>query len=174
MSMTGLYGAALRARFVLGGAADALVDGSRVACESLSVRAMNFGQHWRGVDVPLHRYSVELPMAFFVSFLADPERLADLNQDAKLHPDPSDSLDQALSAAGFPSAQDAVRNPALAQSLAEFFAHDALVAWLGDNGPDMLPGFVLNSCDRIVFRASGILVEGECRPSASSRAYQDL
>ena len=60
MSIAGLSRRALRARF-LESRASAFVDSRPVPFESLSVRAMNFGQHWRTPDVPLISYSLELP-----------------------------------------------------------------------------------------------------------------
>ena len=174
MSIAGLYAAELRSRFAAAGEFSALVDGSRVACESLSVRAMNFGQHWRAAGVPVSRYSLALPLSFFVAFLEEPMALPDLNHDAKLRPDASDPLDQALIAASFPSAEEAVRAPALCHRLAVFFAPDVLVRWLGDGGPKVSPGFVVNSCDQIRFEASDMWLGGECRPSGASSAYQDL
>jgi hypothetical protein len=174
MSIAGLFGATLRARFVPDDATYAVVDGNRVTCASLSVRSMNFGQHWRGANVPIHRYSITLPVDFFVALLAEPDGLADLIEDTKHHPDPGDPLDQILMAAGFPNADDAVRHPVLAQALAAFYAHDALLRWLGDAGPEVEPVFVLNSCERIAFGSTGLLIEGECRSSGSSTSYQDF
>jgi len=174
MSIAGLYAAELRLRFAGVGEATAVVDGSRVLCESLSVRAMNFGQHWRTAGVPVSRYSLTLPLSFLVAFLEEPAALPDLNHDARLRPDVSDPLDQALIAAGFPSAEEAVRAPALCHRLAVFFAHDVLVRWLGDGGPKASPGFVVNSCDQIRLEAFDLCLEGECRPSGASTAYQDL
>lgn len=172
VSITGLVGRELRARFA-GGDRSALVDGQQMAWEALSVRSMNFGQHWRGPDAASCRYTLELPVEFFLEFLAEPDALHDLLTDAKQRPDLDDPLDQALIAGGFPSADQALREPALAQLLAEFFAYDALVRWLGDAGPELKPGFVLNSCDAVAFRPSGIFVEGTCRRADTSSAYQD-
>ncbi len=174
MSISALFGAALRAQFVAGDATYALVDGNRVSCAFLSVRSMNFGQHWRGADVAVHRYAIELPVNFFVALLAEPDALSDFIEDARRYPDLSDPLGQALIAAGSPSADEAVRHPVLAQSLAEFYAHDALLRWLGDAAPEVADGFVLNSFARIVLGDSSLLLEGECRASGSSTAYQDL
>lgn len=172
MSITRLFGRELRARF----AADersALVDGEPVAWEALSVRSMNFGQHWRGSGVVSCRYGLELPIQFFLEFLAEPAALPDLLKDAEEQPDLTDPLDQALIAAGFPTAEQALQEPALAQQLAQFFAYDALARWLGDAGPEREQGFVLNSCDVVICRRSGIRLEGMGRRSDSSMAYQD-
>ena len=134
---------------------------------------MNFGQHWRGPGVVPCRYVLELPFQFFLEFLAEPAVLPDLVEDTQRHPDLSEPLDQALIAAGFPRADQALQEPALAQLLAEFFAYDALARWLGDAVPERPPGFVLNSCDVVLFRPSGIQLEGTGRRSDSSTAYQD-
>jgi len=169
---TRLFGRELRARFS-GNERVALVDGEPVAWEALSVRSMNFGQHWRGSGVVSCAYVLELPSRCFLEFLAEPDALPELTSDAKQRPDPSDPLDQALIAAGFPSAEQALQDSALAQQLAEFFAYDLLLRWLGDADPELQPGFVLNSCDVVLFRPSGIRLEGTGRRSDSSTAYQD-
>jgi len=172
MSIAGLFGRELRARFA-GGEGSALVNGERVAWEALSVRSLNFGQHWRGAGVESCHYELELPVPFFLEFLAEPDALPDLLRDTKQHPDLTDPLGQALIAAGFPTAPQALQEPALAQLLAEFFAYDVLARWLGDAGPERQPGFVLNSCDVVLAGASGIRIDGTGRRSDSSTAYQD-
>lgn len=134
---------------------------------------MNFGQHWRDPGASCCHYVLELPIDFFLELLAEPGALPDLSRDAQQRPDPDSPLDQALIAAGFPSADQALRDPSLAQHLAEFFAHDALVRWLGDAGPEVQPGFFLNSCDTVLLQRSGIRLEGNGRGSDTSRAYQD-
>lgn len=172
MSIARLFGRELRARFAAG-EGSALVDGEPIAWEALSVRAMNFGQHWRGPDVVSCRYALEVPVQFFHEFLAEPQALPDLLSDTKQHPDLTSPLDQALIAAGFPTPERALEEPALAQHLAEFFAYDALLRWLGDAVPELQPGFVLNTCDVVRFRPAGIRLEGTGRRSDSSTAYQD-
>ena len=171
MSLLSLHGRKLRARFDCD--RSARVDGESVAWEALSVRALNFGQHWRDPGAVVCRYALELPAQFFLEFLAEPDALPELSRDAKHRPDPSDALDQALIAAGFPSAEQALHDPVLAQHLAEFFARDLLVRWLGDAGPERQPGFVLNSCDTVLFSPSGVRLEGSGRKSNTSTAYQD-
>src|SRR5262245_29480990 len=109
MSTTGLRGRELRARFAAG-SRGSTVDGRFVAWESLSVRSMNFGQHWRGSGVVGCRYSLELSLQFFREFLAQPDVLPDLIADTRQHPDPAELLDQALIAAGFPSADQALHH----------------------------------------------------------------
>jgi hypothetical protein len=134
---------------------------------------MNFGQHWRDPGAVSCRYVLELPIEFYLEFLAEPDGLPNLVKDTREHPDLTEPLDQALIAAGFPTAEQALKEPVLAQFLAEFFAYDMLVRWLGDSGPAVEPRFVLNSCDSVLFRPSGIRVEGAGRRSDSSNAYQD-
>lgn len=170
--MERFVGRELRVRFT-GGEPAALVDGRPVAWEALSVRSMNFGQHWRGPSVVSCRYVLELPARFFLEFLAEPGALADLVKDTRAHPDLTDPLDRALIAAGYPTAEQALKEPALSQHLAEFFAYDMLLRWLGDAGPALEPGFVLNSCDSVLFRPSGVRLEGKGRRADSSNAYQD-
>jgi hypothetical protein len=172
VSIAGLVGRELRARFACG-ERSALVDGELVAWEALSVRSMNFGQHWRCPAAVPCRYVLELPVQFFLEFLSEPDALPDLLREAKQHPDLADPLDQALIAAGFPTAERALQAPALAKHLVDFFAHDALARWLGDADPELQPGFVLNSCEASLYRPSTIRLEGSGRRSDSSNAYQD-
>jgi hypothetical protein len=135
--------------------AHALVNGEAVPFDALSVRSMNFGQPWRSPDVQEISYSLELPMAFFLALLE--EQLPDLIADTRLHPDPADALDLALRSAGFPSAAEAMAIPALAQELARFFAHEALLRSLGDGGHR----YVLNTIERVDVRPAGIGIEGK-------------
>jgi hypothetical protein len=173
MSIAGLSRRALRARF-MESRASAFVDNRPVPFESLSVRAMNFGQHWRTPDVPLISYSLELPGAYFVAFLAEPEQLPALIEDTRRFPEWTEALDTALFDAQFPGAADAVKNPVLARELARFFAHEALLRWLGDGPPEFEPGFVLNSIDSVHLGPTGLSLEGEGRMSGITVAYQDV
>ena len=141
----------------------ALVDNQPVPLESLSVRSMNFGQAWRTPGVREISYSLQIPMAFFLELLARPEQLPDLIDDTRRFPDPDDPLDRALIDAGYPDAAEAMAHPTLARELARFFAHEALLRWLGDGPPQAEPGFVLNTVDRVEVRAEGILLEGTGR-----------
>jgi hypothetical protein len=67
-----------------------------------------------------------------------------------------------------------VWGPALAQLIVDAFADDALWRWLGDGPVDDEPGFVLNTIDRAVLRPTGLLLEGQGRPSGIEVVYQDV
>ena len=150
------------------------VEGQPVSPESLSVRAMNFGQAWRTAGVPEVSYSVNIPMSAFIAFLEEADQLPAFIEDARRFPDPADALDRALRDANFPSAADAMANPVLAQELARFFAHEALLRWLGDRPREVEPGYVLNSIDRIAVHPAELVLEGKARVSGAAVAYQDV
>ena len=134
---------------------------------------MNFGQHWRTPNIAEVSYLIELPLPFFVAFLAE-EQLPWLIEEVKRDADPTEALDAALLRAGSPDAADAVRDTVLGQELAQYFAKDLLLHWLGDGPPDVEPGFVLNSVDRIHLCTTGLLLEGRGRVSGILVAYQDV
>jgi len=173
MGIRRLHGRELRQQFRDWLDAYALVEGQPVRFESLSVRSMNFGQDWRTPNVAEISYSLQLPMAFFLAFLDEPEQLADLVADTQQFPDRTNPLDNALLTAKPADAAAAMTEPVLAQELAGFFAYEALLRWLGDGGPEIEPGYVLNSIDKIVVRSSGIVMEGKGRVSSANVAYQD-
>lgn len=156
-----LYGRALRQLFGDVANTHATVDGLPVPLQSLSVRTMNFGQPWRTAGVREVSYALRLPIAFFLAFLDEPEQLPDLISDAKSLPDPADSLTRHLIDSNAHYAADAMAVPALAQELAKSFAHEALLRWLGDGAPDLSPGYVLNSIDRVIVDSSGVALEGK-------------
>ena len=78
----------------------------------LTVRSMNFGQHWRTEGIVDVHYSVELPIGYFVAFLEEvyPEQIRDLQKEGEA----SLPIDVALAAAGYPSLQSAVADRDLA------------------------------------------------------------
>lgn len=157
-----------------GAATHATIDGNPVTLESVSVRSHNRGQHWRTPDVVPVSYSVELPRAYVVALLAEPDMLPGLIEDAQQYPDDDDALATALRAAGFPDADEAMNDPRIAPELVRFYVQEALVRWLGDGAPEREPGFVLNSVERLEVRPAGVLVEGQGRRSDIAVVYQDV
>jgi len=136
------------------------------------VRSMNFGQHWRTPNVAEVSYAVEIPLEFFVALLD--EQLPSLVEDTRQFPDEESSLDRAIAAATFSNAVEALRDRVLANELAQFYAHEVLLRWLGDGPPDVEPGFVLNTIERVVIEPDAILLEGTGRRSGIPVVYQDV
>jgi hypothetical protein len=164
------FGRQVRNRFPLAEKCRCSAEGVRTAPEQLSLRVMNFGQHWRGKGVRDWPYTVEMPVDYFLVVLREqlPEYIEAAKEDRIDGP-----LDEALLAAGWPSADEAVRDASLAQALAEEFALRLLEHWLGDGPPEQEPGYILNTIDRVDLLPDRVRVSGTCRRTGSSSAYQD-
>ncbi|RYZ14237.1 MAG: hypothetical protein EOO70_07835, partial [Myxococcaceae bacterium] len=123
----------------------------------LSVRTMNFGQHWRTPGVVQVRYEVILPGAYAVALLE--QDWADWVEDAQLNwPNPAHAL------------ADAVTAP----RVLDHFAHELLLRWFDDGVPSG-PGFVLNTVDAARMVGPDVFIEGRARSHIPGvpYAYQD-
>jgi hypothetical protein len=167
-----LFAADLRARYPDAHRCTCTVDGEPCAPERISLRSMNFGQHWRTEGVEEVACSVEVPRAFLLDFLR--EQVPEYVDDSRRQPDPDSEVDRALEAAGWPDVDGVLAIPYLRDAMAEFYAHDLLLYWLGDGPPDREPGFVLNTIDRIELDEERITLAGTARRSGVPVRYQDV
>ncbi len=147
-------------------------EGIGVDPERLSLRSMNFGQHWRTPQIEDVPYSVEIPFDYFVAFLR--ENLPEHIRDLQAHGDFVFPFERMLESAGWPSAEAAAQNPGLAAALADYYGHDLLLHWLGDGPPDREPGYVLNTITEISRSPAGMKLAGSARRSGIPVRYQDL
>lgn len=147
-------------------------DGAAVAPARLSVRSMNFGQHWRTEGIVDVRYSVELPIRYFVAFLEEvyPEQVQDLRTDE----DPSLAVDKALVAAGYPSLERALADAHLTHLLAQYWADDLLLHWLGDGPGEGSIEYVLNTIEGVSCGETSVVVTGLARRAGMPVKYQDV
>lgn len=148
-----------------------LVGGQAVRPEQLSVRSMNFGQHWRTPGVVEVTYELTLPRSYVIEHL-DAE-LPEYVADSLEHPDATNALENALRAAGWPPARTILEDEALTRLTLAFFAHDMLLRWLGDGPPTLEPSFVLNTVSAERRRGGVPVFEGVARRSGPVR-YQDV
>jgi hypothetical protein len=159
----------VRARFAF--QASYWVDGVQVEASNLRLRVMNFGQHWRTgplLEVP---YKVLLPLAWGVEVF---ERDWDgWVEDARRFPS-EEPVESRLRGLGWPAPWDAVRHGDTARLLAESFAHDILLGWLGDASPVRSPGFVLNTIDEVTADAGAgvIVITGTARTHDPEFGYK--
>lgn len=161
----------VRARYPEVTGASCAAEGARVVPERLSVRSMNFGQHWRTPGVVDVDYRVELPRRFLRDVLA--RELPGYVDDCLKFPD-DDPFEVALRARGLPGAEGVAADEALCREALWYFARDLLVEWLGDGWPDEEPGWVLNTVDRVGVLEGVCWVEGRCRRSQAGVKYQDV
>ncbi|RKG61078.1 hypothetical protein D7X30_09330 [Corallococcus sp. AB011P] len=150
-----------------------VVEGRPVAVDNLSVRTMNFGQHWRTPGIVEVRYEVILPGAYAVALLE--QDWVEVVEDGQRFLSPDHPLDQALRALGWPEPARALADPATAHLLIDFFAHELLLRWFDDGVPTAAPGFVLNTVDEFRMAGTDVWIAGRARPELPgvNHAFQD-
>lgn len=164
-------GSPLRARYPGAHRCACVLDGQACPPGRVSVRVMNFSQHWRTpgiVDVPYH---IELPQPFVVDLLG--QHLPDYIEDCKNFPDPESGIERALEAAGWPSASEVLTMPDLARYFVRLFGYDLLAWWLVDGPTDDERDFVLNTIDSIEVRDDVVALGGTARRTGMPVRYQD-
>ncbi len=149
------------------------VEGKPVSVEALSVRTMNFGQHWRTPGIVEVRYEVVLPRAYAVALIE--RNWAGLVGDYQRHPEPDEPLDRVLRAFDWPEPDRALADPIASPLVLEAFSHELLLRWFDDGVPDG-PGFVLNTIEEARMVGPDVYLAGRARPHDPrvSYAYQDV
>ncbi|RUO94476.1 hypothetical protein D7Y11_04395 [Corallococcus sp. AB018] len=150
-----------------------IVEGRPVEVDALSVRTMNFSQHWRTPGIVEVRYEVTLPGAYAVALLE--QDWADLVEDYQRFPAPDDPLDQALRALDWPEPARALADPVAAPLVLDSFTHELLLRWFDDGVPSG-SGFVLNTVDAFSMAGADVYLAGRARPHVPDvpYAYQDV
>jgi hypothetical protein len=164
--------AAVRARYPDAHRCRNVVEGRPCAPERITIRTMNFGQHWRTEGIEEVAYRVEVPLAYAEDVVR--EHVADYVQDSREHPDPDDAYDRALAAAGYPDTARVLATPELRDPLLGFFRYEILGFWLGAGEPDRQPDYVLNTVERIDVREGRVAYTGTARRSGIPVRYQDV
>ncbi|HRI71039.1 MAG TPA: hypothetical protein PK156_42700 [Polyangium sp.] len=149
-----------------------IADGGIVAPQSLRVRSMNFGQHWRTEGIREVSYSVELPHRFWMDVFA--RELPEIVEDARKFPDDDRELEAALRLRGLPAAINENTALELAPLFVRDFAHDLLLEWLGDGYPSVIPGFVINTIDDVTVAVDRVRLSGLARTDEIAVRYQDV
>jgi len=147
-------------------------DGSTVSPQSLSVRSMNFGQHWRTAGIRDVSYSVEFPHRFWLDVVA--RELPEIVDDARKFPDDDNEIEAALRLRGLPAVIDTKTALELAPLLVRHFAHDLLLEWFGDGPPNAKPGWVMNTIDAVVIEVDRVRLSGYARTDEIAVRYQDV
>jgi hypothetical protein len=164
--------AAIRGRFGHRGAEPIGEAESRpVNAAQLSVRSMNFGQHWRTPGVREVRYSVMLPLAFVADLLG--RELPEYVEDCIKFPD-STPLEAALRRSLWPGAGQILDDPELCALALNWFAHDCLLEWFGDGEPEGAAGYVINTVDLSERQGNAVRFAGAARPAGQPVQYQDV
>ena len=161
---------AVRSRYPAGSYTAA---GNPVSVDQLKVRTMNFGQHWRGEAVVNLPYSFRLPLQLGIDILdwQLPEYIADSQE----FPDPEGLMERLLKKENWNTSGTYYLKEGsllLRQMLLEYYAHEMLLQWLGDGSLEV-QGYIINTCDQIEIEGEEIVIQGHCRQSGSSTAYQD-
>lgn len=150
------------------------VNGQAVGVHQIRVRSMNFGQHWRGESVENIPYRVKLPLQLAVDFLN--WLLPEYIEDARTYPDEEYLLNRLLKENGWSADGHHLihEGPSLLrQVLLEEYAHEMISQWFGD-GHLRGDGYVLNSCNQVSLEEDSVAIQGYCRSTGSSSAYQDF
>jgi hypothetical protein len=147
-------------------------DGSRCTAEQISLRTMNFGQHWRTAGIQDINYSVTLPQLFIIDYIN--QEMPEYRMDSEKCPDPTDTFEAELKAHGWPSAEIIITIPKLSKLAIEYFAHELLLEWFGAGPPETEPGFILNTIDDFSVFDHLVLFKGKCRRSRPNVAFQDV
>ena len=147
-------------------------DGLKCTAEQISLRSMNFGQHWRTPNIKTFNYSVTVPKSFAIEYID--QKMPEYQEDAEKFPDPTDTFEIELKLHEWPKAIKMLSIPKLSELALEYYAHELLLEWFGDGPPDVEPGFILNTIDEISIVKELILFKGHCRRSQSNIAYQDV
>ena len=164
----------IRRRYVGAGSCLCIVDGAPRGWDSLRVRTMNFGQHWRTEGIVEVQYSLELPGGFFADFLT--RELPDWIEDSKRFPQEPElelDLEAALRERGWPIAEQVVADPSLGRLALECFAHDLLLEWLGEGPSGASESYVLNTVDHVAIQGGVPRIEGTARRGGIPVRHQD-
>jgi hypothetical protein len=146
--------------------------GITCTAEQISLRSMNFGQHWRTAGIKNLNYSVALPKSFVADYidLAMPE----YRSDAEMCPDPNDPFEVQLKRNRWPRATKMLAIPELATLALDYFGYELLLGWFGAGPPTEEPGFILNSVEEFAIDKDLIFFNGKCRHSITGVAFQDV
>jgi hypothetical protein len=139
-----IFGSECRKKYPEAASCTCVAEGRTVSPRALSLRSMNFDQHWRTPGIEDVEYFVELPKRYWMDLVI--RELPEYVEDAKKYPD-DDDLETALRLRGWPDAHDVCADSELASLVADHFSHDLLLEWLGDGPPDEEPGWVINTID---------------------------
>ncbi|HYH81702.1 MAG TPA: hypothetical protein VEX86_17990 [Longimicrobium sp.] len=162
---------AVRARFTGGRRYDCRAEDRTVDASQLSVRSLNFGQHWRTDGIVDVAYEVALPLAFAVHVIAS--SLDDYVDDCVRHPS-DDPLEAALRARGWPGADAILADAALQEEMFATWGHDMLLAWLGDLETRDGPGWVINTIEASSVDGDVVTIRGKARRAGQPVRYQDV
>lgn len=125
------------------------VDLHLVRPSQISVRSMNFGQHWRTEGERDFEYFVAFPVQLFFDVLA--REAPAFVKDAILNPDKECALENIQRNRGWPSVDQVLADHKIAALWLEYLAHTLLLEWFGDGEPESEPGYVTNTVERAIF-----------------------
>jgi hypothetical protein len=147
------------------------VDGAPILATALTVREMNFGQHFRTPGLPLGRYEVrvdaELVAAFLVEELRDFREMVETEAEADLT-----VLERELRARGWPSSREIVADAALGPAVVRQFAYELVLSFLS-TPREGSPRWVINSVTDVAIGAGDVTLRGEVGRADLRSAYQD-
>ncbi|MBK6734116.1 MAG: hypothetical protein IPG61_08500 [bacterium] len=147
-------------------------SGDAVAVDALTVRTMNFGQHWRTPGAVDEEYSLELPATYVRDFLE--RNLPEWRLLAQEDHDPDDRLGVALCGADWPDTQAVVTDPDRLALVFEVFGREILDIWCGAHGVGADDCFVLNTVDSVGVVGRRVRVTGRALKKPDKAAYQDI
>jgi hypothetical protein len=149
----------------IGWADDQLIRASQV-----SLRSMNFGQHWRTPTILEVGYCLHIPLAFIADVFA--RELPDYIEDAIRFPG-DDTFEAALRNRHWPAAKTILADAELCPLALQYFGHEILLAWLGDGEPCEAPGYIINTIERCSRFDQFVEFRGRARKAGQKVAYQD-
>jgi hypothetical protein len=148
------------------------VGGELVGVGALTVREMNFGQHFRTPDLPTSLYEIRVERAFVASFLvAEIRELREcLEQDGE---DDLDDLERELVERAWPEPRRLLEDPVLGAAVVRHFSVEFLLSCLSAT-KDAIPRWVVNSVDEVKLDGDDVILRGVVGRADLRRAYQDF
>ena len=148
------------------------LGGGRVDVTALTVREMNFGQHFRTPDLPMSRYEIRVERALVASFLVEEIRELRVCVEQE-EEDERDDLDRELVARGGPEPKRLLEDPVLGAAFVQYFAYEFVLSCL--SAPrSATPRWVVNSVDEVVLDGDDVILRGVVGRADLRRAYQDF
>lgn len=170
--MSKVFGETCRQQYPEAAICVCTAGGSIVSPPALSVRSMNFGQHWRTEGIREVAYSVEFPHRFWRDLVH--REWPEIIDDARKFPEDDTAIEAALRERGLPDSLDETTALELAPLFVRHYAHDLLLEWLGDGPPDVTPGWIINTIDNVVIEVDRVRLSGVARTDETPVRYQDV
>jgi hypothetical protein len=150
---------------------ECLVGGERIDASMLTVREMNFGQHFRTPGLPTSRYEVRVEGPLVASFLV--EELRELRECVEQEGEDLSDLERELVARSWPAPERLLEDPVVGAAVVRYFAYEFVLSCLAAK-EGSVPRWVVNSVDKVLLDGGDVVLRGVVGRADLRRAYQDF